>query len=260
MDGGAAGGSSSGGRGLHRWLLAIFALVTGIGAVVTPAAGQTIRVLVDGTPLALDVPPLIIDGRVLVPLRGVFEHLGAQVRYIPASRTVVVIAEMTEIRLQVGSRQASIARRTAALDAPPAVVHGRVMIPLRFVGEALGAHVTWQPATRSVIIVRAQTSRIPPRIVSLTPSSGPAGPAYPIRATIRGTGFTPSGNTVIFGPVTIPNVMATENGTILTFFVPKEIRASSEAPPVVLTPGDYPVKVVNANGTSNEVIFRLTSP
>ena len=97
-----------------------------------------------------------------------------------------------------------------------------------------------------------------PMITFLDPTVGPAGPAYPIRVTIRGSGFTPNENTVKFGTITLPHLPSTENGTRIVFLVPKTMPSSGEVPPMVLPPGDYHVTVINANGVSNTKTFTLT--
>jgi hypothetical protein len=57
-----------------------------VGMMSAPAQAQSIRVVIDGSPVFFDQPPASIGGRVLVPLRGVFERLGAFVQWI-RSRT-----------------------------------------------------------------------------------------------------------------------------------------------------------------------------
>jgi hypothetical protein len=97
----------------------------------------------------------------------------------------------------------------------------------------------------------------PPTLIEIVPASGRAGPAYPLPVTIRGTGFLPAGNVIRFGPVTIPDV-ASPDGSRIMLYVPKELPSGGEVPPAGLTPGDYPVTVTNAAGTSNALSFRLT--
>jgi len=58
---------------------------------------------------------------------------------------------MTEIRIAVGQLSASVDGRAVSLDAAPAIVGGRTMVPLRFVGEAFGALVSWEEKTRRVV-------------------------------------------------------------------------------------------------------------
>ncbi len=63
------------------WLVLVLALAISTAAPIPTGAQGAIRVFVDGQPVNFDVPPSVIQGRVLVPLRGIFERLGATVDY-----------------------------------------------------------------------------------------------------------------------------------------------------------------------------------
>jgi hypothetical protein len=97
----------------------------------------------------------------------------------------------------------------------------------------------------------------PPELIDIMPAFGPPGEAYPLQATIRGTGFQASGNMVEFGPVKIPD-LPSAGGVRITFYVPKLVPGRGEVPPLVLTEGDYRVTVTTSSGTSNALMFRLT--
>ncbi len=97
-------------------------------------------------------------------------------------------------------------------------------------------------------------------ITRLDPVSGPAGRAYPIRLTIYGTGFAETGNVVDFGPVSIRDLPSTDDGTRLALSVPKVVPSRGEAPPFVLTPGEYRVTVTTPSGRSDPLTFRLINP
>jgi hypothetical protein len=97
----------------------------------------------------------------------------------------------------------------------------------------------------------------PPELTEIVPSSGPAGLAYPLHATIRGTGFMATGNLVQFGPVRIPDA-ASADGSTIELAIPKGVPSRGEVPPRILPPGDYPVSVTTAAGTSNALTFALT--
>lgn len=95
-----------------------------------PAGAQTpanVAVLVDGQPVAFDVPPQVMDGRVLVPLRGVFERLGATVDYDARSQHIVAIRGGQTVELTVGSRQARVNNTATLLDVPAFTISGRTM-------------------------------------------------------------------------------------------------------------------------------------
>jgi hypothetical protein len=133
--------------------LCVLAVAVALAATTgAPAAAQTIRVVMDGQLVAFDVPPVEIQGRVLVPLRGVFERLGAYVQYDAPTRTVEAQRGGTTVQLRLGSRIAYVNRVPTRLDVPATSVRGRTLVPLRFVGESLGAVVDWDGAARVVFI------------------------------------------------------------------------------------------------------------
>ncbi|MCA1594809.1 MAG: hypothetical protein LC772_00055, partial [Chloroflexi bacterium] len=112
-----------------------------------------IHVRIDGQPLRFaDQRPMEVDNRVLVPLRGVFEGLGANVDWNPANQTVTGRRAGTTVRLRVNSAEASVNGRPVSLDVPARLYGNSVMVPLRFVSEALGADVRWVDATQTVNI------------------------------------------------------------------------------------------------------------
>jgi hypothetical protein len=92
---------------------------------------------------------------------------------------------------------------------------------------------------------------------SVTPSS--ATPGEPITVVIKGTGFTPTGNTVRFGRIEVTNISSTAGGTLIRVSVPTEFPATGEVPPKQIGPGDFPISVRNSRGSSNELAFVLRS-
>jgi len=154
--------------------LAVVCLILSLFLSMTLAFGgpvwaADITVTVDGTLLGFDVPPVIVDGRVLVPLRVIFEALGAPVRWDAATRTITAVKGDTTIQLEIGSPNAYILGEPVALDVPAQIQDGRTLVPLRFVAEALGAAVAWDGATRSITITASLP--IPPEGVWLAAGS-----------------------------------------------------------------------------------------
>ena len=120
--------------------------------LIPAAAGAAVNVYVDNKIQNYDVPADQVRGRVMVPLRGVFESLGAKVKYDAGPRRITANRGKREVVLYIGRRDAFIDGRRQTLDVPADTIRGRTMVPLRFVGEALGAKVKWQGSTRSVYI------------------------------------------------------------------------------------------------------------
>lgn len=121
-----------------------------------------VQVTVDSRPLMFDQPPIMQGGRVLVPLRGIFESLGADVVYLPADRSIKATRGQTQVELHLGSRNALVNGQMTYLDVPAASFGGRTLVPLRFISEALGADVDWQAATRTVAITSPAGAPQPP--------------------------------------------------------------------------------------------------
>ncbi len=133
-------------------ILVLFMLVSLLFA--TPVYAQDLNVTVDGRLLAFDVDPVIIEGRTLVPLRGVFEALEATVTWDEATRTVTARRGDTTVTLPIGSRFPLVNGVSVELAVPGFIINGRTMVPARFIAESLGAEVDWNEHTRTVVITR----------------------------------------------------------------------------------------------------------
>lgn len=143
----------------------LVSLVVAVGFMVPPgvlAQQAPIRVYVDGQPLSFDVPPNMIQGRVLVPLRGIFERLGATVDFDPRTQHIVAVRGPQTVELTIGSRQARVNSNAALLDVPAFTIAGRTMVPLRFISESLGANVQWVEASQTILIGSTGASAPPP--------------------------------------------------------------------------------------------------
>lgn len=133
------------------------------------AAGQGITVVVNGQQLQFDQPPVERSGRVFVPLRGVFEKLGASVVY--DNGVINATANGTTVQLRIGSVNALVNGNTQQLDVAPFEIGARTFVPLRFISQALGASVNWDDNSRTVSIYSSgQNSTI--SLTSLRPASG----------------------------------------------------------------------------------------
>jgi len=111
-----------------------------------------VRVKIAQKQLSFDVPPIIQNGRTMVPLRAVFEELGAIVDWDPSSRTIIATKNDTQITLHIGESYAVVNGKEVYLDSPPVIRNGRTLVPLRFISEALGADVAWNQGLQLVSI------------------------------------------------------------------------------------------------------------
>jgi glutamine amidotransferase-like uncharacterized protein len=114
------------------------------------------KITVDGEDLA-GVTTITRDGRTLVPLRSIFEALGATVTYDADSKEITASKGETRINLWVGSRVVRVNGQSQTIDVPAQVVAGRVFVPVRFVSNALDADVRYNSQTEAVTITTTST-------------------------------------------------------------------------------------------------------
>ena len=127
-------------------------ILSGSGTEDDPYVVDSISVYVNGTELTLDVPPMLENDRTLVPMRAIFEALGAEVSWYPEDRTIVAVRGGTTVFMQVDDWYMSVNDEWIRLDAPPRIVNDRTLIPLRAVAEAFGAQVGWDEATQTATV------------------------------------------------------------------------------------------------------------
>lgn len=118
-----------------------------------------VGVTVNGDPVDFaSTQPMRSNGRVMVPLRGVFEKMGATVKWDQGTNSIDATRSSTHVHLKIGNRIATVNGKRTMLEAPPEVVRGSTMVPLRFVSEALGGKVTWHEDQQvAEIITSGQT-------------------------------------------------------------------------------------------------------
>ena len=118
----------------------------------TPPSADDIKVIVNGTTLTFDQPPVVVDGRTLVPLRAIFEALGAEVDYEQSTQTVTAVRDNITVSLTIGSNILTKNGEQITLDVPAQIIGGRTLVPARAIAESFGAEVIWDAATRVVTI------------------------------------------------------------------------------------------------------------
>lgn len=139
-----------------RWI--VRALVVGVlFFMFLPQAQATeipteITLEMDGQVLPTDVPPVIHNGRTLVPFRMVAEALNLQVSWNEENQEVSVEGKGLDLKMQIGVAEATKNGEPVILDVPPMIVSGRTMVPVRFVSESCGCRVVWNAEARKVNI------------------------------------------------------------------------------------------------------------
>jgi len=111
-----------------------------------------ITVVLDGEQVQFDQSPIMQQGRTLVPLRAIFEALGADVIWNESSQTVTATRSGVAISLEIGSNVLVRNGEIISLDVPAQLIGGRTLVPARAVAESFGAAVSWDEATQMVRI------------------------------------------------------------------------------------------------------------
>ena len=134
-------------------------------------ASGGVTVLLDGRQLAFDVQPQIMNGRTMVPLRAIFEAMGAIVGWNDETQTVTGTKGDTVVILVIGDTSPSINGKVVTIDQPGVIVDGRTLAPLRFVAEAFGGDVSWDGDTLTASIALGGARPITPdtSLLSETP-------------------------------------------------------------------------------------------
>lgn len=120
-----------------------------------PALAATpISVTIDGQPLSFDQPPVSLNDRTMIPFRGIVEALGATVTWDQATGTIRATRSTDNLTLdmQLNNKTAHVNGQSVELDVPPAIVHDRTLVPVRFLAESLGAIVRWDQGLQQVQI------------------------------------------------------------------------------------------------------------
>ena len=135
------------------FLCAAIAFSTMIGTSVS--ANEIITVNLNGQKLNFDVQPQIIDGRTMVPMRKIFEELGAVVVWGEKNQEISAYTEKCSVHTKIGGERLLICKEEShavELDVPPMIVDNRTFVPVRFIAEALDATVEWDEQNNAVNI------------------------------------------------------------------------------------------------------------
>lgn len=141
---------------LHLTLRNVAALAATVALVMATSQmvnAANVTIVVNGQQVQFDQPPVEQGGRVFVPLRGVFERLGASVVY--SNGVINATGNGRTVQLHIGSRDALVNGASQQLDVAPFLVGPRTMVPLRFVSQALGANVDYDNSSSTVRISMA---------------------------------------------------------------------------------------------------------
>lgn len=110
------------------------------------------RLKVNGNPLEYDVPPVIKDGRTLIPVRAIMNGLKAEVEWNAETKTITITRDDVTVVLTLGSMSLSVNGEVKTMDVPAQLISNRTFVPLRFIAEALGDKVEHDADTGDIEI------------------------------------------------------------------------------------------------------------
>lgn len=124
------------------------------------AADNEISVNVNGAVVEFDQPPVVEDGRTLIPFRAVLEKMGIDVQWDLENKMVICMNEEITVSLTVGETEMSvfyadenIEDEVITLDVPAKIENGRTLVPIRAIAESFDADVIWDEDTRTISII-----------------------------------------------------------------------------------------------------------
>lgn len=215
------------------WLCIIVLLIVLSQPVASSAAStpQSLSVIVDGRLITLNPPAFVRTGRALVPLRGTVEAMRARVSFLPP-RTIVITRGARIVQLEIGNRLATVNGTHVAMDVPAIELKGYTYVPLRFVGESLGAIVRFHPGARIAEIITPTESEesfpMPPPVPETQPVPAPPPPAdaqpipspSPAPKPARPTVIFPLPGTSVGNPVSVQGTAPGATRVRVTVSVP----------------------------------------
>lgn len=131
--------------------LILILLLTMLGAPFTVAVAEDLKepdIVENGK---------IMDGRTMIPIRIVSSRFGFQVDWHQESKTVIIRDDITRIDLQLSTPKAKVNEREVMLDIPAQIIQGVTYVPLKFLGDAFGANVSWSSQFKAAHVIYADT-------------------------------------------------------------------------------------------------------
>lgn len=137
---------------MRKVLTALFIALMALASLMAAFAENDASVSINGEKMKFEKEPFITEGTTFVPMRAVFEKLGAEVQWNGDSQTITSRKDSITITMTIGSLTAYKNGEVYELQAPPVLEDDYTMIPLRFVAESLGCDVDWNGETKNITI------------------------------------------------------------------------------------------------------------
>ena len=125
-----------------------------------PDEERVVTVLLNGNAIEFDVPPQLISGRTMVPVRAIFEALGAEVTWDDATQTAKGVKGDTTITIKIGEYALYKNGEKIELDVPAQLVNWRTLVPIRAISESYNVVVDWDNATSTVLLTTPAEAKL----------------------------------------------------------------------------------------------------
>lgn len=144
-------------RSVKKIISFLLVIMMSMTMFVPVLADGEISVYLDNEKIQFDVAPLLVDGRTMVPLRAIFEKLGATVYWDSNTRTAIAQKGNTTVSIAIDDTRLYKNGTPIILDVPAQLNSGRTLVPLRAVSEAFECDVQWIGDTRTINIYSNDT-------------------------------------------------------------------------------------------------------
>ena len=135
---------------------------------------------------------LVKNGTILVPLRSMFEQMGATVSFDAGSKSVTASKPGSQVQVTLGKNEVLINGESRPLDVPPMMYKGVLLVPVRVISEALGAYVQWVPEQHVCVVRYIPPTPVPtpvPTVATPVPTPAPSPTPRPILGYVQ-AGYT----------------------------------------------------------------------
>ena len=145
---------------LTRIIVALVISLLCLIPTVSAYSEKVISLEIDGTVIRTEVPPTVIGGRTMVPVRDIFEACGANITWDPATKKITGSKGGKNVVMQVGSNKLYMNSSVATMDCTPVIIEGRTLAPARYVALGFGGTTQWDALNKVVVITGVTTPTV----------------------------------------------------------------------------------------------------
>lgn len=120
---------------------------------------ETLAVKIDGENQTFSQPSIVYHDITLVPMRDIFEALGAEVTWDEKQKKITAVKGDSTVELKMDATEAFKNNEMITLMVAPSLMNGKTMVPLRFVSEALEAEVSYENSSKLIEIFTTKSDK-----------------------------------------------------------------------------------------------------